>query len=304
MVLRGILARTLFSPGRATARLLFGATLISLSPVFVKLTTVPALVSATYRVLIGGVVLVLYLSWRGQMRWPTGSALLLLVVSGAFFAGDLAAWHQSILYVGPGLATLLANFQVFIMALVGVWFLKETMSRAMWLAIPLAMIGLAMIAGFDWAALAPTVRSGMALGLAAAVLYSGFMLGLRKAQILTAHADTGPNLAVACLIAAPLLVVSAVLQGQSLAIPSLADGVYLLAYALIAQVFGWLLITSALGNVPAARVGLVLLLQPALSFVWDVLLFERRFTTLELGGAAIALIAIYLGSRPARVRRP
>jgi len=38
-----------------------------------------------------------------------------------------------------------------------------------------------------------------------------------------------------------------------------------------------------------------------LSFVWDVVFFARPMTAMEIAGAAIALGAIYLGSRPGRV---
>jgi len=290
----------LFQPRRATLRLLFGAVLISTSGVFVKLVAVGPTVSAIYRVSIGGVVLVAWLSLRGRMRWPPRAALAALVLAGAFFAADLAAWHQSIVYLGPGLATLLGNFQVFFMTLAGVFFLKETLSRTMLLAIPLAMVGLTMITGFEWSALPPDTRVGIALGLATALFYAGFMLSLRRAQIITAHVDTAANLAVACLISAAFLIALTLWNGEPVGVPSPRDGTLLVLYALVSQVFGWIFITSALGNVPAARVGLVLLLQPALSFAWDVLLFGRQFTSMELAGAAVALLAIYLGSRPAR----
>ncbi len=293
-------ARRFLTPQAATLRLLFGATLISFSAVFVKLTTVPAAVSAVYRVLIGGVVLVVWLSLRGKMTWPTRRAGWALFAAGAFYAADLAVWHQSIHYIGPGLATLLGNFQVFLMAFAGAVFLRETLGRNMPLAILLAMVGLAMIAGFEWTGLPRETRLGLMLGLATAFFYCGTMLSLRRAQIITANAGTGSNLAVTCLISAALLIAWTSLTGQSLVIPTVADGMWLVIYALVAQVFGWLMITSALGNVPAARVGLLLLLQPALSFVWDVLLFDRGFTALEAAGAALALFAIYLGSRPAR----
>ena len=46
--------------------------------------------------------------------------------------------------------------------------------------------------------------------------------------------------------------------------------------------------------------GLALLLQPTLSFVWDVLFFGRPMQAIEIAGAAIALVAIYLGSRKAQ----
>lgn len=284
----------------ATGRLLLGAVLISFSPVFVKLTSVAPEVSAWYRVAIGGSVLLVWLALRGKLRWPPRGAFIALLCAGLFFAADLAAWHQSIFYIGPGLATLLGNFQVFIMAFVGAVFLKEAMPRSMVVAIPLALLGLGMIAGLDWTGLDADVRAGILLGLATAVFYSGFMLSLRRAQIATGHGDTGSNLAIACLMSALMLGILVVGRGESLAITSFSDGLLLVSYALVAQVFGWLMITSALGNVPAGRIGLVLLLQPALSFVWDVLFFARAFTALEMSGALLALIAIFLGSRPTR----
>jgi drug/metabolite transporter (DMT)-like permease len=57
-------------------------------------------------------------------------------------------------------------------------------------------------------------------------------------------------------------------------------------------------IASSLPNVSPSQAGLALLLQPTLSFAWDVLFFGRAMTPIELLGAAIALFAIYLGSRP------
>jgi drug/metabolite transporter (DMT)-like permease len=294
------LYRALWHAGGGTGRLLLGAVLISFSPVFVKWTSVSPEVSAWYRVAVGGVVLLGWFALGKRLRLPPRRALPALILAAVLLAADLAAWHQSILYIGPGLATLLGNFQVFIMAFVGAWFFGEAIGRRMLFAIVLALIGLAMIAGLDWSGLAREARLGILLGLATAVFYSGFMLSLRKAQIATGHGDTGANLGVACLLCAIVLAVYVLGQGGSLAIPTAKDGLVLVSYALVSQVFGWLMITSALGTVPASRVGLVLLLQPALSFVWDIVLFDRAFSGLELAGAALALVAIFLGSRPAR----
>ena len=60
------------------------------------------------------------------------------------------------------------------------------------------------------------------------------------------------------------------------------------------------MITSSLNQVPVSQVGLALLLQPALSFVWDVWFFDRGFSALEAAGAALVLVAIWLVVRPAR----
>ena len=46
-----------------------------------------------------------------------------------------------------------------------------------------------------------------------------------------------------------------------------------------------------------SRVGLILLLQPLLAFVWDVLFFSRSITLVELTGAILTLFGIYLGMK-------
>jgi len=66
---------------------------------------------------------------------------------------------------------------------------------------------------------------------------------------------------------------------------------------LISHLLGWLLIGGSLPRVSAAAAGIALLLQPALSFAWDVLFFARSITLQELVGAVIVLGAIYLGSK-------
>ena len=76
----------------------------------------------------------------------------------------------------------------------------------------------------------------------------------------------------------------------------------LIAYGILCQAAGWIIISRALRRVDASRAGLVLLLQPTLTFVWDVLFFQRPTTPVELVGATIALGAIYLGNRGRRKR--
>ena len=44
-------------------------------------------------------------------------------------------------------------------------------------------------------------------------------------------------------------------------------------------------------------IGLSLLLQPLLSFIWDILLFDRPIVARELFGASLVLFGIWLGSR-------
>ena len=63
------------------------------------------------------------------------------------------------------------------------------------------------------------------------------------------------------------------------------------------QGLGWLLISRGIPYVEATRAGLVLLLQPALAFVWDILFFARPIGETDAVGALLALSAIYFGGR-------
>jgi len=58
---------------------------------------------------------------------------------------------------------------------------------------------------------------------------------------------------------------------------------------------GWILISTALPRVQVSVAGLIILLQPSLAFIWDILFFARPTGALEVMGAGLALTAIYLG---------
>ncbi len=284
---------------RATIRLLFGAVLISFSAVFVKVLSVPPAVSAFYRLLFGGGFLLLYVLAAKRLPSKALTGLLAIFLAAAFFAADLWTWHRSIIYVGPGLATILANFQVFFLALAGVLFFGERWRWQLMVAIPMALLGLGMIVGFDWQILTEQYRTGIWLGLLTAVFYAAFILSLRRTRTDGRQRSAVVDLALVSLVSAALLGIGATTAGDSLALSWSRDLGILLAYALVAQVFGWLLIAHSLAQVPASRVGLILLLQPLLAFVWDVLFFSRSITPTELTGAVLTLLGIYLGMRKA-----
>jgi drug/metabolite transporter (DMT)-like permease len=67
----------------------------------------------------------------------------------------------------------------------------------------------------------------------------------------------------------------------------------------VSTTLGWSLISTAMRQIPATVAGLVLLLQPALSFVWDVLIFHRPTAVHEVFGVVLILGAIFQGSRRA-----
>jgi drug/metabolite transporter (DMT)-like permease len=292
MPLQAILAKR----RRAILQVALGAILISFSPVFVTLAGVGPTAAAFYRMLFGGgILLLLLLVRRERLRW-SWDALGLAAVCGLFFAFDLVLFHQSILYVGPGVSTLLGNFQVFFLAAFGILAYRERPGWRYLLSLPLAILGIVLVVGLDWQGLSPQYQTGVFLSLGGALCYSTYLLLMGRPQSRLGAWSPMANLAVIALVAIPILGVTSLLQGQSLAIPGTRNLLILVGYAIGSQVLGWWLISSGLPFVEASRVGLLLLLQPALAFVWDILFFGRPTTWVEGLGAILAMGAIYLGT--------
>lgn len=275
--------------------LTLGALLISFSGVWVKVAHVAPNVSAFYRVFIGGAALLAAALYRRELRWPGARQLLLIVLCGILLALDLWLYHYSIRYIGPGLGTILPNFQVFILAAIGILFLKEPLRLIYLISLPLAFVGLFMIVGVNWSNLEPFYLIGVYYGLAAAVCYAGFLLSLRQLQTDQMGISFFYVLMMVSLTTAAFLGSEIVYNRDSFQIPDLQSFFALAALGLLSHTVGWILITNALPNIRASYSGLILLLQPALAFVWDVLFFQRPTTLINWLGVAIALVAIYLG---------
>lgn len=280
----------------AVPALLAGAVLISFSGVWVKTAQAAPAVSAFYRVFFGGIVLLALAGIRGELKMERFSSWPLLVLCGLFFALDLIFYHHSIGHIGPGLGTILPNFQVFILGGAGILFLGERVRPIYFLSVPLAFTGLFLIVGMEWEGLGPTYRLGIYYGLAAAACYAGYLLSIRKLQADQAGASHVFVITMVSFVTAVFLAGEVLRTGEGFRIPDLRTLAALLALGLLSQVIGWILIANALPKIRASLSGLILLLQPALAFVWDVLFFDRPTTGLNWLGVFLALIAIYLGT--------
>lgn len=278
--------------------IILGATLVSFTSVLVELAHTGPTVSAFYRMFFGGIILLGISLFRKDRLWIDLKGLGIPFLCALFFSMDLFFWHRSIIYVGPGLATILGNMQVFFVALFAVWLLKEKLSWQLMAAIPTAIFGLFLIVQTDWGQQDGAIKLGVLYGILTAITYALYILTLRKSR-----SDGNENLfsifanmSWICLLSALLLGITVVVEpGADFKIPDLQTWGALLGLGIVGQVFGWVLISKGLPDLNASVAGLAILLQPALAFMWDILFFDRPTTTLEYVGAAIVLAGIYIG---------
>ena len=296
-------------PGRATLLVVIGAVIISFSPVFVRIADVGPTAAGFYRTFFGGIALLVYVALRREPLWRGFAPLGFAALCGVVFAADLRLWHRAIEYVGPGLATILGNFQAFLLAAFGILVHRERPGWRYLVSIPLAVLGLFLLVGTDWPGLSHEARVGVGLGLLTAIAYATYVIVYQRSQRARVHLGPAASLTTISLVTALVMGVGGTIEGDPFVIPNAHSWVAMVSYGVLCQALGWILISHGLPSIPTSRAGLVLLLQPTLSFIWDILFFGRPTGRIEWIGAVLALGAIYLGStrsgrsRPGRNRR-
>jgi len=250
--------------------------MISFSAIWVVLADVPPTTSALYRVFFGFLILLVATFWQKEIKIIPAKKLYRVIFCGVIFSLNLLFWHKSIFFIGPGLATVVSNFQVFILAALGILFFGEKLRLRFLISIPTAVFGLFLIVETNWSTLNPGYRTGIYFALMGAICYAGFLMSLRKIQQDQNQLSLFYNLMLISFITTICLALKMVLCKNAFTIPDTSNLIILLSLAFFSQVLGWILISNAMPKIRTSLTGFILLLQPALSFIWDVLFFPDR----------------------------
>ena len=194
----------------ARTQVLAGATIISFSSVMVKVAHVGPTTAGFYRMLFGSLALLAVVLLRRERLWAGGPAFWAAASAGlAFFLG-LVFWHHSIHYIGPGLSTIFANFQVLVVAVGAALIFKEKPTWRLAAAVPLALGGLFMIVGPGWSSLGSDYKIGIWFGLSAALWYGSFLIIMRKSSGFERKYAQLTNITVASIFSTLFMVIELV----------------------------------------------------------------------------------------------
>jgi drug/metabolite transporter (DMT)-like permease len=178
---------------------------------------------------------------------------------------------------------------------------RERLGPRFLIGLALAFGGLWLMVGEAWGGFDAGYRLGVLFGLLTGVCYAGYMLSFRHAQQRRSLLPAAQLLAIMTLLSACVLAGLAMIEDAVFTIPDAQSLIALIALGVVGQCLGWVLISRAMPQLPASLVGLLLLLQPVLAFLLDVLLFHRVTRPLEWLGLALALCGIFIGSLRDRV---
>ncbi|WP_417043282.1 DMT family transporter [Dysosmobacter sp.] len=273
--------------------ILLGVAGASLSAVFTRWSTAPALVLALYRMALSAALMAVpALTRRRELTALTRRDVVLCLVSGAFLGLHFTAYFAGLERTSIAAAVVLVDTEVLFVALASAAVLGQRLSGRAWAAVVLAFGGSAVVALGDSAGGGALLGDLIALGGAAAMaVYT--MIGALCRRKLSTEVYTF----LVYLAASVSLLVVALLSGTPLTGYGAVNGLTALGMAVCCTLLGHNVFSWGLKYLPAAFISTAKLLEPVLSSVWGLLLFAERPGWMTILGAAAVVGGIALYTR-------
>jgi drug/metabolite transporter (DMT)-like permease len=285
--------------GTANASLRFGLTALlignvalSLGAMLVRMSDVGPVAAAFWRMAIALPLLFLFAARSGEpLSLPRGRMAWLFILSGLFFAADLAAWHIGLLQTKLANSNLLANSASFLFPVYGFFVARSLPSRIQGIALVLAGLGTALLMGRSFE-VSPEHFMGDLLSFIAGVLYTAYLIVIDRVRKVMPQWSVLAWSTFSC--AGPLLLI-AVVRGEQIW-PD--NWVPLILLALLSQLIGQGLMTYVIGRMSATLIGIALLMQPIIAALIGWFYYREAMGALDIAGAVLIGLALVMVRQP------
>jgi drug/metabolite transporter (DMT)-like permease len=272
--------------------LLVGTIALSLAPIFVRMSESSASAVAFWRMALSTPFLA-FAWWllpapKQMCATPRVKDYFILSLVGVAFGLDLLAFNASVQLTTIANATLLVNFASLFVALFSWYFLRESPSRSLIIGMFIAIMGCILLV---WPHFSQGMGSllGDSLGLLAAMFYGLYLLCV---QIVRQSFSTMTVMTITGVITALTALGMGYALEETLSVASSSGWAALWGSAIVVQMIGQGLIAYALVALPVTLSSVVLLLQPVLSAIMAVWLFDESLEYIQILGMLVVLTGI------------
>lgn len=275
-----------------------GATLLGLSPIFVRLSELGPQATNFWRFALALPILAVWATLSGADRAGTGRQIAWLALAGVFFGAELGLWAAALDFTTVANATLFSNMTPIFAAAFGFLLFKERLRAGIWLGGALALLGaLTLSIARARAGAGPAPDQGWlgdAMGLTAAIGYAAYLLIVRS---LAARVSTGAVMLWASLSAMVFALIASAVLGEGLWPTSLQGWLPLIGLGVVVQAAAQGLIAYGVGRLPIVVSTILLWMQPLSAAALSWIFFGEALGSLALFGAALILCGVFLVQR-------
>lgn len=279
---------------------LLGVIGVSLSAIFVRISTAPSIILVLYRVCIASLLLspYVFIKSRKELFELSLRDVLLCMVSGVFLGLHFTAYFTSLSFTSIASAVVLVDTEVFFVAFGSILLLKERISKGTWGGILLTFTGSVIIAMAD-AGIGSDVIKGDILAFSGAFFMAVYtMIGAvcRKKISTTVY-----TFLVYTSSAVTMLMIS-IMKGIPLIGYDSINWISALGMAVFCTLMGHSIFSWGLKYLPSSFISTIKLLEPVFASILGLICFgEVPGVYVALGGI-IVIIGIWQYSRRAGQR--
>ena len=261
-----------------------GILAVSTASIFVKLCDAPALIIATYRMMLASLVLMPFAFFQKRWREQEKNELAWPLLSGAFLSLHFAFWIASLKYTSVASSVALVTTHPVFVGIGGWLLLKERLKPNLIFGIAFSVLGSGLISYGDLS-FSKEALMGDGFALLGAIAASGYLLVGRKMRkdgnlisyILPVYSSAGL-----------ILVLLALIFQKPFFGYSSSTYFYLFLLALVPQLMGHTTFNWALRFLPASAVAITILGEPIGSTILAYFILDEGLTVWKiLGGISI-----------------
>lgn len=274
--------------------LLIGVIAISTSAIFVKLSSAPAPIIATYRLVFSALLTLPFLLWTkgavGEILRMNRKMWLLAALSGAFLASHFLLWFESLRFTSVASSTVLVTLQPIFAFVGGYFFFKERVSLLGAIGCLLALGG-SFIIGWGDFQIGGLALWGDILALLGAVTVTAYWLigqYVRQSMSLSAYTFVVYSITSLFLVAYDLLF------GYPLIGYSLENWTWFFCLALIPTLLGHSIFNWVIKWLNTTTISMSILGEPIGTAILAYFILGEVVTVSQCIGGIIILFGIYL----------
>ena len=280
---------------QAVAVLVFGACVIGLSPILVRLTETGPAAAGFWRLLFALPLLaVMTVRTSGPIGRPSGIAAM----AGVMFALDLGFWHYGIKYTSVTNSTVLSNLTPVVVTAFAWIFLKQRPRGLFLVAVAVAIGGATLMAMEKGGGPGVDPPLGNAFSATTALWYALYLVAIGEGR---KREGASRLMFWSSAVGLPLVLIGALALNEQI-IP-LGPGGWAACVGLgLMHVAGQGSIAWAMGRLPTPTASVVVLVQPVVAAGLGYVLFAEALGPLQALGATVTLGGVILAQWASRVR--
>ena len=269
-----------------------GVISVSLSAIFVKLSSAESAVIAFYRMLFSVLIMspVFLLKYKSELKLLQKRDWLFSIVAGVFLAFHFVLWFESLNYTSVASSTVLVTLQP-IFAFIGTYvFFKEGVAFQSIVAVIVAISGSLLISWGDFR-ISGTALYGDVLALIACAFITGYLLfgqDVRKRLSLMTYTMVVYSVSTITLFFYVLV------MGQSFGSYESTDWFWFVMLAIVPNLLGHTLFNWSLKWVSTNAISIAILFEPIGAAILAFFIFNESLILSQVIGGVIVILGIAL----------